>query len=30
MYVLSPCVWASGDGYDILIRAVPRRDDEPA
>lgn len=30
MYVLSPYVWQREDGmYDILLRAVPRRDDEP-
>ncbi len=29
MYVLSPYVWKSGDDYELLIRAVPRRDDEP-
>lgn len=30
MYVLSPFVWQSDDGgYQILLRAVPRRDDEP-
>lgn len=29
MYVLSPFVWKTGDGYHILLRAVPRRDDEP-
>lgn len=29
MYVLSPFVWRAGDGFDLLVRAVPRRDDEP-
>ena len=29
MYVLSPFVWKAGDRYHILLRAVPRRDDEP-
>ena len=29
MYVLSPFVWKSGKGFEMLIRAVPRRDDEP-
>ena len=29
MYVLSPFVWKVGRGFEILLRAVPRRDDEP-
>ena len=29
MYVLSPYVWRDGGGFHLLIRAVPRRDDEP-
>ena len=29
MYVLSPFVWHDGDRFRILVRAVPRRDDEP-
>jgi predicted GH43/DUF377 family glycosyl hydrolase len=29
MYVLSPFVWREGDLYHLLVRAVPRRDDEP-
>ncbi len=29
MYVLSPFVWKAGGGYHLLVRAVPRRDDEP-
>lgn len=29
MYVLSPFVWIVDGGYEMLIRAVPRRDDEP-
>lgn len=30
MYVLSPFVWRADDGhYEMLLRAVPRRDDEP-
>jgi len=29
MYVLSPFVWRNANGYHLLIRAVPRRDDEP-
>jgi predicted GH43/DUF377 family glycosyl hydrolase len=30
MYVLSPFVWQAADGnYELLLRAVPRRDDEP-
>ncbi len=29
MYVLSPFVWRSADGFQLLVRAVPRRDDEP-
>lgn len=30
MYLLSPFVWADDEGYHLLIRAVPRRDDAPA
>ena len=29
MYVLSPFVWRDGDLYHLLVRAVPRRDDDP-
>ena len=29
MYVLSPFVWRAGDLFHLLVRAVPRRDDEP-
>ncbi len=29
MYVLSPFVWRDDDGYEMLLRAVPRRDDNP-
>lgn len=29
MYVLSPFVWQEGDLFHLLVRAVPRRDDEP-
>lgn len=29
MYILSPFVWRDGDAFRILLRAVPRRDDEP-
>ncbi|WP_010219880.1 hypothetical protein [Sphingomonas sp. PAMC 26621] len=29
MYVLSPFIWRTGDSYELLVRAVPRRDDEP-
>lgn len=29
MYVLSPFVWRVGDLFHLLVRAVPRRDDEP-
>ena len=29
MYVLSPYVWQDAGGFHLLIRAVPRRDDEP-
>lgn len=29
MYTLSPFVWQDGDLFRILLRAVPRRDDEP-
>ncbi len=28
MYVLSPYVWREDDGFHLLIRAVPRRDDD--
>lgn len=30
MYTLSPFVWQDGGRWDILVRAVPRRDDSPA
>ena len=30
MYQLSPFVWHSGARYEILLRAVPSRDDNPA
>ncbi|CAN5687079.1 glycoside hydrolase family 130 protein [soil metagenome] len=30
MYTLSPYVWGEGDGYAVLLRLVPRRDDEPS
>ncbi len=30
MYHLSPCVWRDSEGYGLLLRAVPRRDDKPA
>lgn len=30
MYTLSPFVWRDGGRWDILVRAVPRRDDSPA
>lgn len=30
MYQLSPFVWHSGARYEILLRAVPSRDDSPA
>lgn len=29
MYVLSPFVWNDGERFHLLVRAVPRRDDEP-
>ena len=29
MYTLSPFVWKAADVYHLLVRAVPRRDDEP-
>ena len=29
MYMLSPFVWAQDGGFHLLLRAVPRRDDEP-
>ena len=29
MYVLSPFVWRAGGRWHLLVRAVPRRDDEP-
>jgi hypothetical protein len=30
MYTLSPFVWRAEDGtYQVMLRAVPRRDDEP-
>jgi predicted GH43/DUF377 family glycosyl hydrolase len=29
MYVLSPYVWCDGGEYRLLLRTVPRRDDEP-
>lgn len=29
MYVLSPFVWRADDLFHLLVRAVPRRDDEP-
>lgn len=29
-YHLSPFVWKTGDGYAMLLRAVPRRDDDPS
>jgi len=29
MYVLSPFVWLQGGTHHLLVRAVPRRDDEP-
>ena len=29
MYVLSPFVWHDGKQFHMLVRAVPRRDDEP-
>ena len=29
MYTLSPFVWPDGPTYHLLLRAVPRRDDEP-
>jgi predicted GH43/DUF377 family glycosyl hydrolase len=30
MYTLSPFVWQDGGRWEALIRAVPRRDDDPA
>ncbi len=30
MYTLSPFVWKTGARWEILLRAVPRRDDHPA
>ncbi len=30
MYTLSPFVWKDGGGWEMLVRAVPRRDDQPA
>ena len=30
MYTLSPFVWLNGPQWEILVRAVPRRDDVPA
>ena len=30
MYTLSPFVWQDGTRWEALIRAVPRRDDQPA
>jgi len=30
MYTLSPFVWEDGGRWEMLVRAVPRRDDEPA
>lgn len=29
MYVLSPYVWKAAGAFHLLVRAVPRRDDEP-
>lgn len=29
MYVLSPFVWHDGEQFRMLVRAVPRRDDDP-
>lgn len=29
MYLLSPYIWADGGSFHLLVRAVPRRDDEP-
>ncbi|MDQ2765422.1 MAG: hypothetical protein M3Y22_18670 [Pseudomonadota bacterium] len=29
MYLLSPFVWRDGEQFHLLVRAVPRRDDEP-
>ena len=29
MYVLSPCVWREGGAWQLLVRAVPMRDEEP-
>ena len=30
MYTLSPFVWRDAAGWELLVRAVPRRDDAPA
>ena len=30
MYTLSPFVWKDGDRWELMVRAVPRRDDDPA
>lgn len=30
MYTLSPFVWKDGGRWEMLVRAVPRRDDQPA
>lgn len=30
MYTLSPFVWKDGGRWELLVRAVPRRDDQPA
>lgn len=30
MYTLSPFVWQDGGRWELLVRAVPRRDDQPA
>ena len=30
MYQLSPFVWRSAERYELMLRAVPRRDDDPA
>ncbi len=30
MYTLSPFVWQDGRRWELLVRAVPRRDDQPA
>ena len=29
MYTLSPFVWKDGGRWEVLVRAVPRRDDQP-